>query len=80
MGWQHPTDTDSNSTNCLINAFANQCHVDQYGFHPYVLEIANMVRQGVLSREAGIKKIYAEQNDEMVKYAQERLELLDDAT
>ena len=80
MGWQHPADTDTNSTNCLINAFANQCHVDQYGFHPYVLEIANMVRQGIMSRDEGIKKIYAEQNDEMVKYAQERLELLDDAT
>lgn len=79
LGWKNPSDTDSNSTNCLINAFANQCHLRQYGFHPYALEIANMVRQGILTREAGIKKIYAEQNDEMVKYAQEKLGLLDNA-
>ena len=75
MGWQLPTDTDTNSTNCLINAFANQQHVDQYGFHPYVLEIANMVRQGVMSREEGLKKIYTEQNKDMVSYAQEKLGL-----
>lgn len=75
MGWQHPTDTDTNSTNCLINALANQRHVDQYGFHPYVLEIANMVRQGIMSRDEGLKKIYTEQNRDMVLYAQEKLGL-----
>jgi len=80
MGWQHPTDTDTNSTNCLINAFANQCHVDKYGFHPYVLEIANMVRQGIMTRDEGLKKIYTEQNNEMVMYARNRLGLVDDAT
>jgi len=80
MGWQHPTDTDTNSTNCLINAFANQCHVDKYGFHPYVLEIANMVRQGIMTRDEGLQKIYTEQNKDMVMYARNRLGLVDDAT
>jgi len=75
MGWKLPSDTDSNSTNCLINAFANQCHLKQYGFHPYVLEIANMVRQGVMSREEGIQKIYKDQNEEMVSYARTMLGL-----
>lgn len=73
IGWKPPTDTDSNSTNCLLNAFANQCHLEQYGFHPYVLEIASMVRQGIISREEGIRKIYTEQDNEMVAYARERL-------
>jgi predicted PP-loop superfamily ATPase len=75
LGWQAPTDTDTNSTNCLLNAFANQCHIDRHGFHPYVWEIANMVRQGVMSRDEGIEKIYMEQNQELVNYAKERLEL-----
>jgi len=74
-GWRRPTDTDSNSTNCLINAFANRCHIDQYGFHPYVLEIANMVRQGVMSRDEGLQKIYTEQNEDMVSYARAQLGL-----
>jgi len=74
-GWQAPMDTDTNSTNCLLNAFANQCHIERHGFHPYVWEIANMVRQGVMKRDEGIEKIYTEQNQQIVKYAKERLGL-----
>lgn len=75
IGWNPPMDTDSNSTNCLLNAFANQCHLEQYGFHPYVFEIANMVRHNIISREDGIQKIYTEQNDEIVVSARNRLGL-----
>lgn len=75
MGWQVPSDTDTNSTNCLLNAFANHCHLERHHFHPYVWEIANMVRQGVMSREEGIEKIYSDQNQEMVDYAKKKLEL-----
>lgn len=73
MGWQAPSDTDTNSTNCLLNAFANQCHLNRHHFHPYVWEIANMVRQGVMTREEGIEKIYSDQNQVMVDYAKEKL-------
>jgi len=75
LGWRSPTDTDTNSSNCLLNALANHCHLQRHSFHPYVYEIANMVRQGVMSREDGIKKIYTEQNPTMVKYAEDRLGL-----
>ena len=75
LGWQAPMDTDTNSTNCLLNAFANQCHIERHGFHPYVWEIANMVRQGVMKRDEGIEKIYTDQNQQIVKYAKERLGL-----
>ena len=75
IGWKAPNDTDTNSSNCLINAFANHCHLERHRFHPYVWEIANMVRQGVMGRDEGIEKIYTEQNPEMVKYAKKRLGL-----
>lgn len=75
MGWKEPRDTDTNSSNCLLNAFANYCHIERHGFHPYVWEIANMVRQGVMGREEGIEKIYTEQNETMVSYAKEKLGL-----
>jgi hypothetical protein len=73
LGWRLPTDTDSNSSNCLLNAFANHCHLKRHGFHPYVWEIANMVRQGVMSREEGMEKIYTDQNADQVAYAKTRL-------
>ncbi|MDY7031608.1 MAG: hypothetical protein SVY10_06820 [Thermodesulfobacteriota bacterium] len=75
MGWMAPTDTDTNSSNCLLNALANQRHIERNGFHPYVWEIANMVRQKVMNREDGIEKIYTEQNRSMVDYAKERLNI-----
>jgi hypothetical protein len=73
-GWKAPADTDSNSTNCLLNAYANDIHLKRYNFHPYVWEIANMVRDGVMGRDEGIQKIYGEQSPDLLKAAREKLE------
>lgn len=75
LGWKAPSDTDSNSTNCLLNAFANASHLERHHFHPYVWEIANMVRKGIMGREEGIAKIYTEQDARLVEDARNRLGL-----
>jgi len=72
-GWQAPADTDSNSTNCLLNAYANDIHITKYGFHPYVWEIANMVRDGVMPRGEGYEKIYGKQQPELIEIARRKL-------
>jgi len=72
-GWTAPKDTDSNSSNCLLNAFANDVHMKRYGFHPYVWEIANMVREGVMDREEGYVKIYGEQSEHLIEIARKKL-------
>lgn len=71
LGWEKPDDTDPNSTNCLLNAFANKVHLARYGFHPYAWEIANMVRQGVMSRAEGLEKL--ENPPELADRAEEAL-------
>lgn len=73
LGWKEPEDTDTNSSNCLINAYANEIHINRYGFHPYVWEIANMVREGVMEREEGYDKIYQEQRKELIDIAKIKL-------
>jgi len=73
LGWEEPKDTDTNSSNCLINAFANEIHITRHGFHPYVWEIANMVREGVMSRDEGFEKIYQKQDDVLVDIAKRKL-------
>jgi len=73
LGWIAPGDTDSNSTNCLLNAYANDIHVKRYKFHPYVWEIANMVREGVMARNEGHQKIYGEQDPRLIDAAKEKL-------
>ena len=75
IGWVDPTDVDTNSTNCMLNAFANQVHLDRYKFSPYVQEIANMVRNKTMTREEAIEKIYTSQNQELVQYAKDVLGL-----
>lgn len=76
FGWERPDDTDPNSSNCTLNAFANQVHRERYDFHPYVWEIANMVRTGVLTREEGIEKIEPAEDSDMVNYSREKLGII----
>jgi tRNA(Ile)-lysidine synthase TilS/MesJ len=73
IGWEKPSDTDANSTNCLLNAFANQVHKDQYGYHPYVWELANMVRIGSMDRQFAIEKIETPENPEILQFARSQL-------
>lgn len=75
LGWVMPTDTDSNSSNCLLNAFANEVHMARCGFHPYAWEIANMVREGILSREEGLRKFAEPVSPAWLQLARERLGL-----
>jgi len=57
LGWRPPEDTDGNSTNCLLNCYANRIHLRRYGFHPYVFEIAGLVRRGLMDRGEGLAKL-----------------------
>lgn len=74
FGWEKPDDTDPNSSNCLLNAYANYIHRQRYHFHPYVWEIANMVREGVMSREEGLEKIEPPEDEKMVAYSRKILD------
>lgn len=74
IGWKKPKDTDMNSTNCLLNSYANFIHSSKYGYNPYCLEIANLVRAGLLSREEGLNKISNSGSDMVIKYVKEQLE------
>lgn len=76
LGWRSPKNVDTNSTNCLLNSFANQIHIQRYGFHPYAFEIAEMVRTGVMSREEGLEKISEAGSAEIIDYAKKKLEIV----
>jgi predicted PP-loop superfamily ATPase len=69
-GWVRPEDTDMNSTNCLLNSYANMLHDSVYGYNPYSLEIANLVRSGFMSRGEGLKKISEPGDRSVVDYVE----------
>lgn len=73
LGWRSPTDTDSNSTNCLLNAFANKIHQEQLGYHPYAFEISGLVRDGHMIREDGLKKLATPPDERVIEQVKKKL-------
>lgn len=73
LGWVSPEDTDSNSTNCLLNSFAIQVHMNEWGFHPYAMEIAYHVRCGYMTREQGLKKLMKEPDEKTISFVKDKL-------
>lgn len=75
LGWKPPDDTDPNSTNCLLNSFANIVHKQRLGFHPYALEMANLVREGYLDRDTALSRLNQPEDPGVVAMVKERLAL-----
>lgn len=74
IGWKKPSDTDMNSTNCLLNSYANSEHSRVYGYNPYTLEIAGLVREGFMSREEGLEKLSQAGEDSVISYVKNELD------
>ncbi|HBU69112.1 MAG TPA: hypothetical protein DEE98_01880 [Elusimicrobia bacterium] len=73
LGWREPGEMDANSTNCLLNSFANKVHLDRHGFHPYAFEIAGMVRLGIMSRKEGLSKLGKFENKKAMAIVKKKL-------
>ena len=73
LGWKKPENTDGSSSNCLLNCFANMVHKQQFGYHPYIFAMANMVREGYMSRSAALAKLYEQENPEIISAIAEKL-------
>lgn len=73
LGWKRPQDTDPNSTNCLLNCYANQSHREHMDYHPYVMELAGLVREGYMSREEALEKLQTPEIPEAVAAVKSRL-------
>lgn len=73
VGWVRPADTGKSSTNCLLNDYAIHHHLKSQGFHPYIAEIATMVRRGTISRDQGLEKAKAQLNDSHFEAVEKRL-------
>lgn len=75
LGWKKPKGTDPNSTNCLLNGFANIIHKEKFGFHPYALELANLVREGYLDRQEALNRINAPEDSNTINWVRRKLGL-----
>jgi tRNA(Ile)-lysidine synthase TilS/MesJ len=75
LGWKKPKLVDANTTNCLLNSFANVVHKEKHGFHPYAFEMAKLVREGYMKREVALKKLTQKENPQIVDLARKKLNL-----
>jgi tRNA(Ile)-lysidine synthase TilS/MesJ len=73
LGWERPHDTDPNSTNCLLNTFANVFHLSEMGYHPYAMELSGLVRQGHVSREEAIERLELAPMQEVISAVEAKL-------
>ena len=80
LGWEDPKDTDSNSTNCLLISLGIKIHLERHGFHPYTQEIACLVREGLMSREAGLRKLSLPLDEGVIRRVEESLRGVDERT
>jgi hypothetical protein len=79
LGWKAPDDVDANSTNCLLNSFANIVHKQRLGFHPYASGLANLVREGYIDRITALKRLNQQEDPALVSTVQEKLSLGDNS-
>lgn len=75
LGWRTTRDTGQNSTNCRLNDLGIFVHHRQYGFNPYLMEIAEQVRNGLLDRETALRRANAIPAADMVREQAQRIGL-----
>lgn len=73
IGWVPPDIRDPNSTNCLLNAFAIENHIDKYGFHPYAFDLATLVRMGYLNKDEALKTLNSEVPESLIEFVKKKL-------
>jgi hypothetical protein len=73
FGWNRPKDVDANSTNCLLNSYANFIHKQRLGFHPYAFELARLVRQGNMNRADALKRLDEPESADTIAAVTEKL-------
>jgi tRNA(Ile)-lysidine synthase TilS/MesJ len=75
LGWIDPDLKDHNSSNCLLNAFAIQNHLEKYHIHSYAYDLAALVRQGNMERDDAMKKLKVDASDASIEEVQRKLNL-----
>lgn len=75
LGWKTPQDTDTNSTNCLLNSFSNIAHLERHGYHPYAMEMSTLVRMGIVTPKEARERLASAPPTETTNYVKRKLEL-----
>src|SRR3712207_8989994 len=56
---------------CLLNSYGIKVHLKQEGFHPYVAELAGLVREGRMPRDEAIERLNTMPSQKVVDFRSE---------
>jgi hypothetical protein len=56
-----------------LNAFANQVHIQKHQYNPYAMEMAELVREGILSIEEVLNRTSAEPDQTIIETVKTKL-------
>ncbi|MSP56296.1 MAG: hypothetical protein EXR69_11945 [Myxococcales bacterium] len=74
LGWDYPVRSyPKKSTNCDLNFLATKLAIQNYGYSVYHIEMSNMVRMGIVSREEALDLLAGEINQEILDGIHEKL-------
>jgi tRNA(Ile)-lysidine synthase TilS/MesJ len=75
FGWKRPADTGRHSSNCRLNDLGIYVHLKQHGFHPYVAELAEQVRLGLMARDEALERLSVMPDESALVPIAKKLEL-----
>jgi len=76
LDWDYPEKSyPKKSTNCELNFLASKLAVDNFGYSHYHIEMSNLIRMGMITREEALQLLEIDYADEIINPILEKLEL-----
>ena len=76
LDWDYPEKSyPKKSTNCELNFLASKLAVDNFGYSHYHIEMSNLIRMGMITREEALQLLEIDYADEIINPIMEKLEL-----
>jgi len=75
FGWEPMDGLNGRSEPCLLSTLAIQAYRSQSGYHPYVAELAQLVREGVMERARALALVEAPSSPSVLAAVQAKLDL-----
>ena len=67
LGWDYPERSyPKKSTNCDLNFVASKLAVKNFGYSHYHIEMSNMIRLGVVTREEALEHLKMDYGEEVL--------------
>lgn len=74
LDWEYPEKSyPKKSTNCELNFLASKLAVDNFGYSHYHIEMSNLIRMGMITREEAMQLLEIDYADEIINPILEKL-------